>query len=175
MRRFLPGRLRFVAVPETSASRVALESVKMMARQRRCGGGRPWHSWARPRPSREPTPRRGSRAILVLAGAHCQLGQLVEATRHLGAALDAGSEEPVVRLVMGCCMCSAAAQACTGRDDRSGTRVVRDDRRYRTALLDAVSTLELGLSGGPLDPLLYWWMGAALSEPVSPRRRASRG
>jgi len=101
---------------------------------------------------------------LILAEAYCRLGRLDEAARYLRAALDGGLLDPVAGLAMGCCLCSVAAQNFTRRDPLTGLLSVTDRSGYRTALLEAVGRLETGLSGGPLDPLLYWWMGVALSE-----------
>ena len=80
------------------------------------------------------------------------------------AAIDLGADDAIVHMALGCNRYMLAVEAFTEEGDQDGTRSALDPTRYRAAMLDAVAAFENALTGGPLDPDVYWWIGACLEQ-----------
>lgn len=101
---------------------------------------------------------------LMLAECSYHLGQHDRVVADIEAAIDLGADDPIVHMALGCNRYMLAVEAFTVEGEEAGTRSALDPPRYRAAMLDAVAAFESALSGGPLDPEVYWWIGACLEQ-----------
>lgn len=101
---------------------------------------------------------------LMLAECCFHLGLYDRVVADLEAAVELGADDPIVNLALGCNRYMLAVEAFTVEGEEEGTRLALDPPRYRVAMLDAVAAFENALTGGPLDPEVYWWIGACLEQ-----------
>lgn len=108
--------------------------------------------------------RHAATAHLIAAECCYHLDRHDRVVAHLERAVQLGVNDPICYFALGYNRYVLAEDAFTAIDDETGDSVVLDESRYRTALLDAVTAFENGISGGPLDAHLYWWMGNCLAK-----------
>ncbi|MDI9583272.1 MAG: hypothetical protein QM473_03560 [Acidobacteriota bacterium] len=108
--------------------------------------------------------RHAATAHLIAAECCYHLDSHDRVVAHLERAVQLGVDDPICYFALGYNRYLLAEEAFTTTDVETGRSVVVDESQYRTALLDAVTAFEDGISGGPLDPHLYWWMGTCLEK-----------
>jgi len=101
---------------------------------------------------------------LLAAECHYQLDQFDEVVHRLEQAVASGVEEPLVHFALGHNMLTQAERRYTATDEDSDEIIVLDGSAYRSALLKVVSAFERGLTGGPMDADLHWWIGTCLER-----------
>lgn len=99
---------------------------------------------------------------LVLAECGYHLRQTEQVVTALERAGQLGLNEPLVHFALGYNRYTLALETCTEAGDKEGEVVVRDPLSFQVQCLRAVSAFEEGLTGGDLDPQLYWWIGTVL-------------
>ena len=101
---------------------------------------------------------------LIMAECFYQTVMYERVVSCLEAAIEAGARDPLVFFSLGYNRYVVAEEVFAATDASTGDQVVVDVRSYRRALLEAVTAFEDGLSGGELDPQLYWWIGTCLDR-----------
>ena len=108
--------------------------------------------------------RHAATAHLIAAECCYHLDAHERVVAHLERAIQLGSDEPICHFALGYNRYVLAERDYTTAEDGAASSTVRDEANYRSVLLDAVTAFEDGISGGPLDPHLYWWMGTCLER-----------
>jgi hypothetical protein len=99
---------------------------------------------------------------LILAQCYYHLRQMNEVVEALENVVALGVHQPLVQFALGYSRYVLALENCAHESHFSDDVTVPDSLGFQMRCLQAVGTLEDGLSGGEFDIQLYWWMGVIL-------------
>jgi len=113
---------------------------------------------------------------LLCAECFHQLGRVDLVVASLEAAIREGCDQPLLHFALGYNLYMHAIKSYTSFDAGSGKQVVEDPLNFEQECRRAVAALKRGLTGGPFDPQLYWWIASILENinDVPNARRAYR-